>query len=634
MRWVILSLVGVWSALTVVGYLGVLPDRGRDEPIIVSYLSLAGGLAGERESLDPRVRGVIEAFEREAGERGIDLGWMERGGTLPPPGPEREAVLGAFRAAYAEAAPGLELPALGDVPTLVWSTDDNPARPLQCALFRRWHLRTYGEPIDIITDPSNRDMTKAIVQCVAGAGPDVIEAYGPAQLQQIVATGLAYDVTEIARERGFDVSRIFETAIPSVAVEGRQYGFPCNIGYTVLFYHKDMFRRAGLPEPPATWDYGEFLSTCEALAEAGVVKKPFVFVNFTPWDMTLSLGIDFLNDEATASFYNQPASVAALQAYLDLVYRHKVSPTPAEAASKATSGGANMNADAQSASASAFFMNKDAAMVIDGRWQYVSMAQKNFTVIREAIDRRLAELDRGSAEAGALLRARAKIGASPLNVLSEEEYDAVASSITDSDRSRMLEIGVTHVPTVSGVPFYKANARIAVANASSARRAYAVRFLEFLASEAYNEQINASFDSICGMPEYCFDEDGISGPPRPLPGLEAFDSPVFAEAVRDYAHPDRVSPYIGQARLGDLVTPFMTRLQSDSIEPAEAARDIEGVLNRQIAANLVRDASLRARWERETGKTFDPERGLREQLEAGGGGGADGAGTRDEGPGS
>jgi len=248
------------------------------------------------------------------------------------------------------------------------------------------------------------------------------------------------------------------------------------------------------------------------------------------------------------------------------------------------------------------------------------MAQKNFVVIREAIDRRLAALakrnDAASRHEAELLRTvRTRVSETPLNVLTDEQYDAMTSVLTDADRARMLDIGVTNVPTITGVPFYKANARIAVVNSASRHREFAVHFLEFLSSRAYNEQINGSFDSICGMPEYCFGPNGISGPPRPLPGLEAFDSPVFAEAVAKYAHPDRVSPFIGQARLGDLVTPYMTRIQSDSISAAEAARDIQRVINRQIAANLEREPKLRADWERMTGKTFDPSRDLRDILE-------------------
>lgn len=611
MRWLILTLVGLWTALTAVGYLFVLPDEGRDEGVISAYIEIAG------EATDPRVLGVLDAFDDEIARLGLSV---PESGLASLPRESRNEIFDAFRRVYASEAPGLGLPSLAEVPTLVWSTDDNPARPLQCALFRRWHLREYGEPIDIITDPSNRDITKAIVQCVAGAGPDVIEAYGPAQLQQIVATGLAYDVTEQARQRDFGVDRVFRTAVPSISIDGRQYGFPCNIGYTVLFYHRDLFRRAGIGEPPRTWSFAELAGVCDRLVESGVVERPFVYVNFTPWDMTLSLGIDFVGEDLVASRFDRPESVAALQTYVDLVYERKISPTPAEAASKATSGGANMNADAQSASASAFFMNKDAAMVIDGRWQYVSMASKNFVIIREAIDRRLADLEsRGGAatneEADVLRRVRALVGASPLNRLSDAEFAAMESVLTAEDQARMLDIGVTHIPTITGEPFYKANARIAVVNASSKHRDVAVRFLEFLASPEYNEQINGSFDSICGVPEFCLDANGISGPPRPLPGLDAFDSPVFVEAVSQYASPDRVSPFIGQARLGDLVTPFMTKLQSNSISPAEAARDIQRVINRQIAANLARDAELRALWERMTGRAFDPDRDLREQVE-------------------
>lgn len=619
MRLLILTLLIIWSGLTAIGYLFVRPDSSGHDSVIAAYFAIAD------DPGHPKVAALLIDFADS-------LALREDLPPLPPeglvgiptlPAQARQLYYNAFREFYDARS---ERP-LAQTPTLVWTTDDNPARPVQSALFRQWHLRNYGEPVDILTDPSNRDITKAIVQSVAGSGPDIIEAYGPVQLNQIVDAGFAFDITEIAEARGFATDTVFPAAVSSIARpdpetgELRQFAYPCNVGYTVLFYHKDLFQRAGVTEPSGPWSLDELVRRSLQLADAGVVKRPFIFVNFSPWDITLPLGIDFFNEEGTASEFNQPEAIAALQIYLDIVYRHKITPSPAEAASKATSGGANMNADAQSASASAFFLNRDAAMVIDGRWQYVNLANKNMEIIRPAMDRRIAALARDDSEAAqreaALLReARRKLAANVLNVLTDDEFEAMERAITPEDRTRMLNIGIAHVPTITGVPYYKAGARIAIVNRESRHRDLAVRFLEFLASAEYNNQINAWFDSISGVPAFCLGPNGISGPPRPLPGLEEMDSPIFVEAMMEYAHPETLSPFIGRNRLGMLVAPFLERLENNGISASECAAAIERVINDQISQNLRRDASLRAEWERRVGASFDPGVDLRTQVEA------------------
>lgn len=114
------------------------------------------------------------------------------------------------------------------------------------------------------------------------------------------------------------------------------------------------------------------------------------------------------------------------------------------------------------------------------------------------------------------------------------------------------------------------------------------------------------------MPKYA--KAGIKGPPEPLPGLEAFDSPVFVEAMEKFAGDWELSPFIGRARLGMIAGPILERLTNNTITPEDAAKQIEDGLNDQIRANLIRDDELRGEWERRTGKPFDPKRPMREQA--------------------
>jgi len=284
----------------------------------------------------------------------------------------------------------------------------------------------------------------------------------------------------------------------------------------------------------------------------------------------------------------------------------------------ATAGGANMNTTAETASASSLFADKVAAMYVGGRWEYAQMASRNFEQVIRPAAMRIIGLGVVDAPTAQLIEEAIEIlSRDILNPLSDEQYEALVGTIPVVDRPRLLQVGVAHVPSVTGTPFYMAGARVAVVNRSSELREEAVRFLRFLGSEIYNEQINGAFDSICGVPEYCLDEDGIAGPPRALPGLEQMDSPVFVEAMLDYAEPEQLSDFIGPGRLGALAGPVIEKLEKRDIGPAEAARVIENRINMQIAANLRRDDALRERWEAMTGVEFDPDPSvpLRVQVE-------------------
>lgn len=618
MRWVILTLVAVWVALSVVAYTVVLPSRTQDELVIASYFEVASDPPSSLE-------GFFEGFRAEA-ERQL-------GATLPHdlreilalPREQRERVLDLFRSYHAANRPE-GTPALSNVPRLVWSTDDNPARRTQAALFRAWHLRNYGTPIDIVTDPANRDITKVVIQCVAGKGPDIIESYGPSQLRQMVDSGVALDVTDIAMEQGFGIERAFEAAWPSMGVQGqdgswRQYAFPCNVGYTVLFYHIDLFEQAGVKRPSGGWSISEATEKAQQLiahARGQGIQRRVGIMNLGAWDMALAAGGRFLNEDGTASVYNSAQTISGLSAFQNMMYVDRVSPTPAEAASMATAGGASMNTTAETASASSLFADKVAAMYVGGRWEYAQMASRNFEqVIRPAAQRELATGSLDTQSAARVREAIEILQRDILNPLSDAQYDALLRTLSDADRSRLLQVGVAHVPSVTGTPFYTAGARVAVVNRSSDRRDEAIRFLRFLGSREYNEQINGTFDSICGVPEFCLDESGISGPPRALPGLEEMDSAVFVEAMLNYARAEQLSPFIGSGRLGALAGPVVEKLEKRDIGPAEAARVIENRINAQIAANLRRDPQLRTQWEAMVGAEFDPDPSvpLRQQVE-------------------
>lgn len=590
---VILTLL--WSVLTLFGLWFVLPDRDADVALIVAVWDLGDANLEEayRDWYASNAVGESPTFARLAAVSADDS--------------ERQRHIEMFREFYNETQPT----SLDDVPRLVWATDDNPARRLQMQLFRRWHLENYGELIDIVTDPASRDtregasVTKPVVQSIGGAGADILETYGPKQLEAMVRSGIALDVSSDAQSRGFGFERCFDAARSSFVYDGRQYGFPANVGYTVLFYHKDMFEDAGIEMPTGGWSIDQLVEISHALTvESDDIPggKRFGIVGMHPWPMSLSAGAMFFSDDGSRSTYNSQNTVVAYQHYLDLMYTHKVMPTPADSASMAAAGGFTGGGNNE-----LFFAARLCAMTTGGRWSYPTFAQRNFnSVIRP----RLEAIAAVSSNRDLIHRIENIIESLDKDVLiplASDDYRLIRDSLTDEDRANLMRVGVAHVPTVNGdIKYTDVGARVALVNAASPRREYALRFLEFLGSEAYNERINQAFDSICGVIEYCVDDDGISGPPEPLPGLEDFDSHVFVEAM-DGAESQQLSDFIGPERVGDLAGRVMDQLTNNRFSAAEAAKLIEDRLNAQIKANIIRESHLQALWESLHGHPFDPD---------------------------
>jgi len=629
-RLLTLILIAVWVVLTIVGVTVVLPEKNADRAMIhafweMSDLPQVARMEGEYGAW------YADRFGESAPAFVSLIGREEKDPTVL----EQED---RFRQWYN----ANHDPMLDGIPRLVWSTDDNPARRIQMQLFRRWHLKTYGEPIDIVTDPANRDATKMVIQSVVGTGADIIESYGPEQFQAFVDAGIVLDISEEAERREFGYERCFDAAWSSFVRDGRQYGFPANVGYVVLFYHIDLMEQAGIDRPIGGWSIDELIEIASKLT----VESPDIpggkrwgIVGMHPWPMALSNGARFFSDDGTHSTYNSPETIAAFTAFHDLLYRAKVMPTPADSASMAAAAGFTGGSGA-GASNGLYFAAKLAAMTVGGRWEYVTYAQANrdrviVPALRRELDRISGSVSQQAAgsfdntelfDSESLRSHRLKTGATAsettsgqlqhiidslnhdvLDPLSDQDDQLINDLLTTDDHSKLLQIGVAHVPTVSGeIRYTDVGARVALINRETLWPEHALRFLEFLASEPYNEQINQTDDSICGVIEFCTDEDGISGPPRPLPGLEQFDSPVFIQAM-DGAESQQISPYIGPSRQGFLAGQVMDQLMSNRVNPAEAARLIENRLNAQIMANVQRDALLRAKWEEAMGQSADSD---------------------------
>jgi len=110
---------------------------------------------------------------------------------------------------------------------------------------------------------------------VAGSGAqgyDVVlfDVIWPAEFAK---HGIIQDVT--SRISPDENAKVFDGAWSTVEYEGKRWGMRWVLDTTYLFYNKEMLEKAGIANPPKTWD--ELVADAKTIREKGISKYPIVW---------------------------------------------------------------------------------------------------------------------------------------------------------------------------------------------------------------------------------------------------------------------------------------------------------------------------------------------------------------------
>lgn len=244
---------------------------------------------------------------------------------------------------------------------LVWSTDPNPVRQAQVDLFNKLNPDLF-----VVIDPNNTDPQKVIVQSQGGVGPDLFDCYGADQVETFALTGVAWDITDELRKRSIDVEKVvWPVALSSFVYRGRVYGFPRNFGTNALWYNKNVFDEEGIPYPKPGWTWSELIETAKKLTKRDKNGNPIRFGLYWDFNTTGELILQFggrqFTPDGTKCIVDSPEAIAAVQLSHDLMYKHKVAPSPVDEAALTTQGG-------WGSGGMTWLMKGQVAMAYGGRW--------------------------------------------------------------------------------------------------------------------------------------------------------------------------------------------------------------------------------------------------------------------------
>jgi multiple sugar transport system substrate-binding protein len=201
--------------------------------------------------------------------------------------------------------------------------------------------------INLIIVPFNQMDQKLLTMVAAGEPPDVFSQWGISGFGDYYARGLLLDLTPYIERDRYNLGAFIPRVINIYKRSGKYYSVPQVTNYGIMmYYNKDLFDKAGLPYPPVSWKdkswtWDKMLDYAKKLTKnygEGVNAQYGIDCSYFQgaiWGAAYLWGDDpFLPEHyktglAKSSKLDSPGVIEAVQAVADLIYKHKVAPTPA-----------------------------------------------------------------------------------------------------------------------------------------------------------------------------------------------------------------------------------------------------------------------------------------------------------------
>lgn len=211
-----------------------------------------------------------------------------------------------------------------------------------------------------LTSPPFADyFTKLQSQLASGSAPCIVSM----QSLRLPAFAEAMEpIDELMAAEGFDESEWNPAALKALQFDGKQYAMPYGLSTMAMFYNKDAFAEAGVPEPEPGWTIEEFEDAAAKITEA--TGKPAFGQSFSDLHMFSQLlaynGSRPVADDGSLDLTN-PDLAEAFGWYSGLATEQDVALVPASASD--VPWGEQQ------------FVAGNVAMAVDGTWNLVTDAR-------------------------------------------------------------------------------------------------------------------------------------------------------------------------------------------------------------------------------------------------------------------
>jgi raffinose/stachyose/melibiose transport system substrate-binding protein len=159
--------------------------------------------------------------------------------------------------------------------TITWwhIANTDPGLTINANLAKEFEAANPGVKVEITPLENEAFKAKLLPATQAGNPPDLFHSWGGGVLEQQQQAGLVKEI------KGDWLKQIVPNGAKLYQIGGKQYGVPFDVGMVGFWYNKDLFAKANISAPPATW--GELLDAVRKLKAAGVV--PIALAGAEKW---------------------------------------------------------------------------------------------------------------------------------------------------------------------------------------------------------------------------------------------------------------------------------------------------------------------------------------------------------------
>ncbi|WP_019586060.1 ABC transporter substrate-binding protein [Deinococcus apachensis] len=226
------------------------------------------------------------------------------------------------------------------------------------ALIGTFEKENPGVKVNLVTAPFDSYFTKLQTDIAAGNAPDAFDLNYENFVSFASKNALRPLPANLAPANTF-----YPAALNAFKYGGRQYALPISFSTVVLFYNKDLFDKAGVGYPTATWKWQDVLSAAQKINNPGQrvygVYQPVQFWEFYKVAQQAGGG---LKVSPTVQI-DTAANRRALHYLVDKVLVSKVMPTSAQ-----MSG----------VSPEDMFLNGQLGMLVSGVWMFDKFSKAPF----------------------------------------------------------------------------------------------------------------------------------------------------------------------------------------------------------------------------------------------------------------
>lgn len=198
---------------------------------------------------------------------------------------------------------------------ILWFSDGTEGDVLM-ELAQQYEELNPGVKIELIETPYDEVDNKLKNMLAAGSPPAIARVSSFAAYENQLVTLTDYAESGDAFPDNFYDSLMFE-------LDGKMVAAPMDVTANGMIYNKTAFDKAGVSVPTSpddVWTWDEYTEAVKTVMEKGGVKYGLVY-DRSPFRFTTMLyqyGGRMLNEDMTASAFNSPENVAAVQKFVDL----------------------------------------------------------------------------------------------------------------------------------------------------------------------------------------------------------------------------------------------------------------------------------------------------------------------------